>query len=97
MDRETREMFNAVLEEMSRMEERMEKRMDERFDAVDRRFERLENRMELLHHEVNACKLEQESVGMLIKHIDKLEEKVDEHDIRITKLEQNRQKNLSMA
>lgn len=101
MDKEMREMFNTVLEEMDRMEKRMEKRIDVRFDAVDRRFERLEDRMEQLHHEVNACKLERDSVGMLIKHMGNLEQEVDRHDIRITRLEQRleqkKQKNLSMA
>ena len=43
MDNEMRMMFNAILEEMDRMEKRM-----------DQRFERMEGRLEQLQHEVNA-------------------------------------------
>lgn len=58
MDNETREMFNAILDEMGRMEDRINKRMDDRFDSVNNRFDKLETRMEIMQHEINACKLE---------------------------------------
>ena len=53
MDSETKMMFNTIIEEMGNMEERLNKRFD-------KRFEKIENELELLHHEVNACKLEKD-------------------------------------
>ena len=44
MDKETKMMFNSVLEEMAKMEERI----NERFDTMERRFEKMENHIELL-------------------------------------------------
>ncbi|MBD5514985.1 MAG: hypothetical protein HDR06_10130 [Lachnospiraceae bacterium] len=73
MDKETREMFNTILEEMGRMEDRINRRMDTRFD-------KLEARMEIMQHEINACKLDHETISLLIK-------KVDQHDQRIEELE----------
>ena len=72
-------MFNSVLEEMAKMEERI----NERFDTMERRFEKMENHIELLHHEVNACKLERESVGLLIKKIDQSEARSEELEKKI--------------
>lgn len=48
MDKETREMFNAILEEMGRMEDRINKRMDNRFDGVNSRFDKIEARLEIM-------------------------------------------------
>lgn len=79
MDKETKMMFNSVLEEMAKMEERI----NERFDTMERRFEKMENHIELLHHEVNACKLERESVGLLIKKIDQSEARIEELEKKI--------------
>ncbi len=76
MDKETREMFNAILEEMGRMEDRINKR----FDTVDDRFDKIEARMEIMQHEINACKLDHETISLLIK-------KVNQHDQRIEELE----------
>lgn len=73
MDKETRMMFNSILEEMGRMEERIERKMNERFDAVDRRFERIESELEQMHHEINACKLEKGTIELLFRKIDRLE------------------------
>ena len=80
MDRETKTMLNAILDEMGRMEERINDRMDKRFDSVNARFDKLESRMDIMQHEINACKLERESIALLIQ-------KIDEHEERITKLE----------
>ena len=49
MDKETREMFNAILEEMGRMEDRINKR----FDTVDDRFDKIEARMEIMQHNLH--------------------------------------------
>lgn len=67
MDSETRMMLNTILEEMALMEER-----------TNKRFDKIENKLELLQHEVNACKLERESIGLLIKKIDQLESRIEE-------------------
>ena len=76
MDNETKAMFNAILEEMGRMEDRINKR----FDSVDDRFGKIEAHMEIMQHEINACKLDHETISLLIKII-------DQHDQRIEDLE----------
>lgn len=50
MDKETKAMFNTILEEMSHMEDRINKRMDDRFDGVNSRFDKMEARMEIMQH-----------------------------------------------
>ena len=63
MDNEIKMMFHTILEEM---EERINRKMDARFDAI-------EARLEVMQHEINACRLEGESISLLIKKIDQLE------------------------
>ena len=67
MDNEMKMMFNTILEEMGRMEER-----------TNKRFDKIENQLEIMQHEINACKLERESIGLLIKKIDQLERRIEE-------------------
>ena len=69
MNEEMRKMFNAILEEIGRVEEKM-----------DGYLERLEMEVEVLHHEVNACKLESDAVGLLIRRMDQLEQQVGRQD-----------------
>ena len=64
----------------------------------------MEGRLEQLQHEVNACKLERESISMLIRHMDSLEEQMDGLDERmegcegrISKWERKQDKNLSLV
>ena len=66
MDDEIKMMLNTILDEMGRMEDRINKR----FDAVDERFNKIGAHLETMQHEINACKLERESIGLLIKKID---------------------------
>lgn len=56
MDNEIKGMLNAIMDEMGRMEERLNSGMD-----------KIENRLEIMQHEINACKLERETMGLLIK------------------------------
>lgn len=49
MDNETRAMFNTIIEEMGRMEDRINKR----FDAVDNRFDKLESCLEIMQHNLH--------------------------------------------
>nr|WP_300841658.1 hypothetical protein [uncultured Acetatifactor sp.] len=86
MNEEMRKMFNAILEEIGRVEEKM-----------DGYLERLEMEVEVLHHEVNACKLESDAVGLLIRRMDQLEQQVGRHKDRLTRLEQKQNKILSMV
>ena len=71
MDDEIKMMFNAILEEMSRTEERIYARMDSRFDKIVARLESMQ-------HEINACKLEKDTISLLIKKIDQLEKRIEE-------------------
>ena len=61
MDNETKMMLNTILEEISRTEERIYARMDSRFDKI-------EARLESMQHEINACKLEKDTISLLIKN-----------------------------
>lgn len=67
MDDEMKMMFNTILEEIGRTEER-----------TNKRFDKIESQLEVMHHEINACKLERESIGLLIKKIDQLESRIEE-------------------
>ena len=73
MDKEMKMMFNAVLEEIARVE----KKMDERFDEMDRRFQKVYHDMELLYHEVNACKLEKDTISILMRRMDQYESRYE--------------------
>lgn len=77
MTEELKMMFNTILEEMERMENRINKRMDYRFDQVDRRFDQMDQRLESMQHEINACKLERDSVGLLIQESDRHEKRIE--------------------
>ncbi len=44
--------------------------MNKRFEKVDARFDKIEQRSDSMQHEINACKLERGSIGLLIKKID---------------------------
>ena len=72
MDNETKMMLNAILEEIGNVEAR-----------TNKRFDKIDAKLEAMRHEVNACKLERESVGLLIKKIDQLESRIEELEKRI--------------
>lgn len=65
MTKEMKWMVNTILEEMERMENR-----------INRRFEGIEDRLESMQHEINACKLEPDSVSLLIGKVDQLERRI---------------------
>ena len=75
MDDEIKMMLNTIIEEMGRTEERINKRMDERFEKID-------NQLEIMQHEINACKPERETIGLLIKKIDQLGKRIVELEKR---------------
>ena len=67
MDDEIKMMLNAILEEMGRVEER-----------TNKRFDKIEARLESMQHEINACKLEKDTISLLIKKSDQLEKRIEE-------------------
>ena len=71
MDKETKMMLNAILEEIGRIDER-----------TNKRFDKIDNKLDSLQHEVNACKLERESIGLLIKKKNQLESRIEELEKR---------------
>ncbi len=72
MNQEIREMFNMVIEEMGRMEDRINRR----FDALEARMDKLEARMEAMQHEINANRLEKDTLVIMEKRISRLERTV---------------------
>ena len=72
MTDEMKMMVNAILEEMDKMEGR-----------INKRFDKIEAQMEAMQHEINACKLERESVGLLLKKIDQLETRIAELEKKV--------------
>ena len=80
MDKDTREMFNAVIGEIDKLGEKMLNR----FEKVDARIAKLDAKVdhvyESLTHEINACKLDRDVVNMLVAG-------VVEHDRRLDALE----------
>ncbi len=73
MDKEMKLMFNAVLEEIARVEEKLEKKIDKLEEKMDERFQKVYHDMELLYHEVNACKLEKDTISILMRRMDQYE------------------------
>lgn len=67
MNEEMKMMLNAIIEELGRTEERIYKR-----------FDKIDIQLESMQHEINACKLERDSVGLLLKKIDQLESRIEE-------------------
>ncbi len=59
MDKETREMFNAVIAAIDKSEEKTNRRFDElEKKMVNMMNEKTQSLYEALHHEINACNLE---------------------------------------
>ena len=72
MDSEVKMMLNAILEEIGKVQEKT----TERFDSID-------GKLDSMQHEIIACKLERDSVSILFKKIDQLEQRIDELEKRI--------------
>ena len=78
MDKETRDMFNMVIGEIDKLAERM----DSRFEKMDKKIDAI---YENLSHEINACKLNNDSLALVVQ-------KTDELDKRVSTLEQKKRK-----
>ncbi|MEZ3446260.1 MAG: hypothetical protein K1W30_14215 [Lachnospiraceae bacterium] len=74
MEHETKELFNAIINEMDRMQERIYNKIDSSIDAFKE-----ENRQqhEQMIHEINACKLNLDTVDLLLKKVIQLENEID--------------------
>ena len=74
MEHETKELFNAIINEMDRMQERIYNKIDSSIDAFKE-----ENRQqhEQMIHEINACKLNLDTVDLLLKKVIQLEMEFD--------------------
>ena len=79
MDKETRDMFNMVIEAIDKSEERINKRLDQMATK-----EELNNMYENLQHEINGVKLHTEALDMRMQCV---EEKVDSMDKRLGAVE----------
>lgn len=74
MEHETKELFNAIIKEMDRLQERIYNKIDSSIDAFKE-----ENRQqhEQMIHEINACKLNLDTVDLLLKKVIQLENEID--------------------
>ena len=74
MNQEMRDMVNMIIDEMARMEERINKRSDARYEALGKRMGQFDARLEALWHEVNANRLEKDTLVIMDKRITRLEQ-----------------------
>lgn len=68
---ETKELFNALVEEMGNME-----------DRVNKRFEKVDDTLEKMQHEINACKLDRDTVSLLVRKTNELDKRVEILEIK---------------
>lgn len=70
MSKEAKELFNALVEELGRTEERI----NQKFDRLEEKFDKsLMN----LQHEVNALKLEYTTNQVIVDEVSMLKHRVD--------------------
>ena len=83
MEHETKELFNAIINEMDRMQERIYNKIDSSIDAFKE-----ENRQqhEQMIHEINACKLNLDTVDLLLKKVIQHEKEIDNLKEQMRKL-----------
>lgn len=70
---ETDLMINAIVDEMGKMESRI----NNRFSEVNERFNKIDLQLLSMQHDINACKLEKETLDILIRKIDQLEQRIE--------------------
>ena len=61
MDQETREMFNVVIGEIDKMNEKVNAKIDTKFAKLDAKIDYV---YESLSHEINACKLDHDTIAI---------------------------------
>lgn len=77
MDHETKELFNAIIKEMDRMQERIYDKIDTIQTSIGTFKEENRNQHEQMMHEINACKLNLDTVDLLLKKVIMLENEVN--------------------
>lgn len=77
MDKETNELFNALIKEMDRMQERTNSKIDNIQSSINAFKEENRNQHEQMMHEINACKLNLDTVDLLLKKVILLENEVN--------------------
>lgn len=74
MSREAKELFNALVEELGRTEERINQRIDKSIERLEEKFDKsLMN----LQHEINALKLEYTTNQVIVDEVSMLKHRVD--------------------
>ncbi|MCM1409264.1 MAG: hypothetical protein NC305_01800 [Lachnospiraceae bacterium] len=76
---ESEERMNAGFEKkLAVYEDLLIREMYKIQENLSDRIDKIETRLDTMQHDINACKLERESVGLLIKKIDQLECRIEE-------------------
>lgn len=70
MSKEEKELFNALVEELGKTEERI----NQKFNRLEEKFD---NRLMNLQHEVNALKLEYTTNQVIVDEVSMLKHRVD--------------------
>ena len=70
MSKEAKELFNALVEELGKTEERI----NQKFDRLEEKFDK---RLMNLQHEVNALKLEYTTNQAIVDEVNMLKHRVD--------------------
>lgn len=77
MDKETNELFHALIKEMDRLQERTNSKIDTIQSSINAFKEENRNQHEQMMHEINACKLNLDTVDLLLKKVILLENEVN--------------------
>lgn len=77
MDKETNELFHALIKEMDRLLERTNSKIDTIQSSINAFKEENRNQHEQMMHEINACKLNLDTVDLLLKKVILLENEVN--------------------
>ncbi len=86
MDKETKELLNVIIKEMDRMQERTSSKIDTVQSSINAFKEESRNQHEQMMHEINACKLNLDTVDLLLKKVIQLENEVNIPKEQVRKL-----------
>ena len=86
MDKETKELLNAIIKEMDRMQERTNSKIDAVQSSINAIKEENRNQHEQMMHAINACKLNLDTVDLLLKKVIQLENEVNIPKEQVRKL-----------
>lgn len=86
MDRETKELFNALINEMDRMLEKTNNKIDRVQSSIDALKEENRNQHEQMKPEINVHKINSDTVDLLLKRVIHLENEVNLLKEQIQKL-----------